>query len=94
MCWVFLQTKQEKPDEESLINREKQTHSKQKMKKAKKTIITETQKKPKNEQNEPHQKPGMKSGTEEGGAVPTPFAIFVALRKGKGSVTYSFNLSF
>jgi hypothetical protein len=36
----------------------------------------------------------MKSGTEEGGAVPTPFAIFVALRKGKGSVTYSFNLSF
>jgi hypothetical protein len=34
--------------------------------KAKKTIITETQKKTKNEQNEPHQKPGMKSGTAEG----------------------------
>lgn len=35
MCWVFIQTKQEKPDEESLINREKQTHGKQKMKKGK-----------------------------------------------------------
>jgi hypothetical protein len=65
-----------------------------KWKKAKKTIITETQKKTKNEQNEPHQKPGMKSGTAEGWAVPTPFAIFAALRKGKGSATYSFNLCF